>query len=159
MATYTWFPVKSADGGMTWKPLPADPTNGQTYYVFADDKSTSRLIATSYNDVYFSNDAGGTWKKIYSNASSDAAYVSGVFWDSTKIFIGTSRGLLVSTDNGSTFAIAAFPGIPSTDGMFSFTGARYRDTVRLFCITGASSDLWPGVTGAEYLETFSINGR
>lgn len=147
---YIWFPVKSTDGGISWNPLPNDPTGGETYYVYADNKSTERLIVTSYRNVHFSNDGGDSWTQLFSNASNDAAYIGGVFWDSTNIFIGTSRGLLISTDNGNSFSISDISGIPSSDGFIAFTGSKQGDTTRLFGITTDTSNMWPGVTGSIY---------
>jgi photosystem II stability/assembly factor-like uncharacterized protein len=143
-------PVKSTDGGHTWTELQTDPTFGETYYLFADDNSTSRLIVTNYDNIFFSNDGGNTFKSIYNNSEDDGAYVGSVFWDGSNIFIGTSRGVLVSTNNGDTFSMASLSGIPASEGIVSFAGAKQNGITRFFCITLGYQDIWPTVTGAEH---------
>ena len=51
-------------------------------------------------------------------------------------------------------------GIPLTESIVSFTGAKQSGTVRLFCVTLGSGDVYPGVTGADhysYKNIYSID--
>ncbi len=139
--SYSWFPVKSTDGGKTFNKLPTMPTTDRVYFVYADNKSTDRLIFSTSKEIYFSDDSGVSWQKIYTNPGDEGVYVCGVFWDTEKIFIGTGRGVLISTDNGSTFTILNTPGIPDTDGLFSFAGSKKGDITRLVCVTAPLSEI------------------
>ncbi|MBN1578396.1 MAG: hypothetical protein JW913_17675 [Chitinispirillaceae bacterium] len=147
---YNWFPVKSTDGGQTWERLPGSATDNKIIYVYADNKRSDRLIVTTRNEIYFSDNGGTAWKNIYSNTESDGAYISGVFWDGEAIYIGTGGGVLVSEDNGSTFTMAEIPGLPAGDGLVSFTGSKAGTTTRLFCITTSAGSVYPEMTGSNY---------
>ena len=54
-------------------------------------------------------------------------------------------GLLVSTNNGTTFAIASVGGISATQAMVSFAGAKQGGTTRTVCITMNNADVFPGL--------------
>jgi photosystem II stability/assembly factor-like uncharacterized protein len=143
-------PVKSTDGGKTWNPLPNDPTYMETFYLFADWNSTDRIILSMYFDIFFSNDGGDTFSKIYTNTLSDAAHIAGVFWDHENIFVATGRGLLLSTDNGVSFHLQSISGIPSTEGIITFTGAKENNATRFFCVTLGMDYIYPTQTGADH---------
>ena len=143
-------PVKSTDGGRTWFDLPNDPTQGEVYYLYADPGTTQRLIVTSYDRVFFSGNGGSSFREIYSNNNNDGAYVGGAFWDGGTIVIGTSRGLLVSTDNGASFTLASISGIPSSEGIVSFTGAAAGGKTRFMCVTLGLDDIYPRMYGGEH---------
>src|SRR5262249_12365682 len=61
------------------------------------------------------------------------------------IYVGTSRGLLVSNNGGASFALSSATGIPSTQAMFSFAGAKQGATTRFFAVTYPTADIYPGV--------------
>ncbi|MBC8181814.1 T9SS type A sorting domain-containing protein [candidate division KSB1 bacterium] len=143
-------PVKSTDGGKSWNPLPNDPTYMETFYLFADWNSTERIILSMYFDIFFSNDGGNTFSKIYTNTESDAAHIAGVFWNNENIFVATGRGLLISTDNGNTFNLQSIPGIPQDEGIITFCGAKENETIRFFCVTLWMDYIYPTQTGADH---------
>jgi photosystem II stability/assembly factor-like uncharacterized protein len=143
-------PIKTADGGETWTPLATDPTWGETYFLFADGGRTDRLFLADYNTLYFSRDGGRSFSPAYTNDQNDGAFTGGVFWDGENIFVGTSRGLLISRDGGNSFALDSISGIPPGEGIISLAGAKSGNTVRLFCITMNLDDIYPGMTGAEH---------
>ncbi len=145
--SYSWFPVKSTDGGKTWNKMPAIPTTDRINFVYADNKSTDRLIFSTAKDIYFSGNSGQTWTKIYTNPGDEGVYLCGNFWDGETIFIGTGRGVMVSTDNGATFSMLDIPGISETDGLFSFTGSRKGTETRLMCVTAPLSQISSGTWG------------
>jgi hypothetical protein len=139
--SYSNFPVRSTDGGANWKRLPSMPTTDEVNFVYADNKSTDRLIFSTAKDIYFTNNSGQSWLKIYTNPGNEGVYLCGNYWDNEKIFIGTGRGVLVSIDSGATFTLLNTPGIAATDGLFSFTGSRKGDKTRLMCVTAPLSEI------------------
>ena len=66
------------------------------------------------------------------------------FFDGDNIYLGTSDGLLISTDGGASFASAKVGGLAAGQGIASFAGAKANGVTRLFCVTLASRDLVPG---------------
>ncbi|MFZ1730442.1 MAG: T9SS type A sorting domain-containing protein [Bacteroidota bacterium] len=142
---------RSTDKGATWAPLPADPTFGETYSVYAHPQRTDRLIVSSYTQIFFSGDGGASFTSIFSNSAGYAAYIGGVLWSGDTIVVGLSRGLLVSLDGGANFNLQPLTGIPESEGLISFTGALYGSTKRMMCVTYDIGNIWPGMTGAEHL--------
>jgi hypothetical protein len=141
-------PTRSTDRGASWAQLVADPTGGGAYTIAADPARTDRLLVTDYTTLYWSDDGGENFAAKYSNGG--GCHIAGVLFDGDMIFVGTNAGLLVSTNDGTVFALAAVSGIPSTQAMVSLAGAKQNGTTRLFCVTLGSGDVYPGVTGAEH---------
>jgi photosystem II stability/assembly factor-like uncharacterized protein len=143
-------PMKSTDGGVTWKPLAGDPTGGGAYFLFADPNNTTSLILTDYSTLYYSSDGGGSFQQKYTDNSGAGCYVAGAFFDDGAIYVGTNKGLLVSSNGGGTFAMASVGGIPAAEAMVSYAGAKQNGTTRFLCVTLGSGDVYPGVTGADH---------
>lgn len=137
---------KSTDGGQTWSDVAGDPTGEDVWYVLADPNSTTRLLVSSYSDLYFSSNGGTSFSLVYS--SSDL-YIGGAFWDGANIFVGTRDGLLVSTNNGASFSLDN-TGLPANNGFLSFTGAKESGTTRLFGVVRNEADIYPGIQGSDY---------
>jgi hypothetical protein len=146
------YPAKSTDGGATWTPI-TDPTNGESYYIFVDRHHTQRILLSSYSNLYFSSNGGVSWAQAYSNSD---LYLGGVFWNGTEIYVGTRIGLLVSTNNGSSFSIANYSGYPSNSGVLSLTGAKTGNTIRLVATIRGSGDMWPAMQASEYWDNQEI---
>ncbi|MBN1673888.1 MAG: hypothetical protein JXR37_22760 [Kiritimatiellae bacterium] len=140
-------PAMSTDGGLSWSGLIGDPTGHGAYSLFADGNATNRLLVSSYDAIYFSDDCGQSFALKF--ATNDC-HVAGAFFDAARIFVGTRAGLLVSTNGGASFALSGIGGIPGTEAVVSFAGARQNGTTRLFCVTLGDGDVYPGVTGADY---------
>jgi photosystem II stability/assembly factor-like uncharacterized protein len=136
-------PSKSTDGGTTWRRLTNDPTFGEAYSIFVDINSTNNLILSDYSHVFFSTDGGASFSLKYTNGN--GCLVAGAFFDGANIYAGTNAGLLVSTNGGVTFAITPVGGIPSTEAIVSFAGAKQGTTTRFFCVTLDSGDVFPGL--------------
>lgn len=141
-------PTKSTDAGKTWHVLANDPTQGGAFHLFADPASTSRIILADYKNVFFSNDAGISWAKIYSDPTN--SYIAGVFWDGANIVVALSNSLLSSSDNAATFSVSANSGIPSTEQIVSFAAAKSNGVSRFFCVTLAAGNVYSGITGADF---------
>lgn len=152
-AEYGARPAKSTDGGVTWTPT-TDPTGEEAYNLFVDYNQPDRVLVSSYGELYFSNNGGATFAQKYSNAS--GLHVAGAFFYADTIYVGTSAGLLQSTNAGSTFSLIATPGINAGESMISFAGGVTGNTARLICSTAASIDVYPGITGGDFEVTMGV---
>jgi photosystem II stability/assembly factor-like uncharacterized protein len=156
-------PAVSGDGGMTWQVLTNDPTGGGAYALLADPASTNRLLVSDYSDIYFSSDGGNTFaNKFTYGPNGNGLFIAGGFFDGTNIYVGTSAGLLVSTDNGSTFDLSTVGGIDTNNEvMFSFAGAKQNGTTRFFCTTMNPGDVYPGMfiedVYPSYMNVYSVD--
>lgn len=148
-------PSKSTDGGSTWNSLTSDPTFGEAYSLFADPGSTTTLIVSDYSHIYLSTDGGDTFGAKFNTASGNGCFVGGAFFDGGNIYAGTNLGLLISTNAGA-FTAASAGGIPAGEAIVSFAGAKQGPTLRFFCVTLDTSDVYPGLfTEGSY---FSYRG-
>jgi hypothetical protein len=145
-------PMKSTDNGVTWNALPGNPDNTQeTFSIDADYNNPNRVIISYYGMIYFSNNGGTTFTLIHTAVSSATGNtVGGVFFDGANIYIGTNDGVIVSTTSGATWATVAISGIPASDQIWSFAGAKVGATTRFFCITAAAANIYVGVVGSDY---------
>jgi photosystem II stability/assembly factor-like uncharacterized protein len=156
-------PTRSLDGGTTWQQLAGDPTGGGAYALYADPGSTNRLIVSDYGDVYFSGDEGNTFNLEFTyGPNGNGCFVAGAFFDGMHIYVGTGPGLLVSTNNGATFALSSVGGIDTNnEAMFSFAGAKQNGTTRFFCTTMNPGDVYPGMfiedVYAGYVSVYALD--
>jgi photosystem II stability/assembly factor-like uncharacterized protein len=150
--TEVGMPVRSTDGGTTWKPLATDPTDGGAFSLYADPASTTNILLSDYSTLYYSTDGGATFTPKFTTDSANGCYVAGAFFDGNRIFVGTNQGLIASTDGGSTFSRLPITGIPQSEAIVSFAGAKQNGKIRFFCVTIGSGDLYPGtdITGVLY---------
>ena len=112
--------------------------------MFADPNSTTNLIVSDYDTIYFSNNSGATLHREYTAPNDGSrAFVAGDFFDGSNIYVATNRGLLVSNNGGASFAIQSLGGM--TGVMFSFAGAKQNGTTRFFAVTLPFADVFPGV--------------
>ena len=137
-------PTRSSDGGSTWEQLAGDPTGGGAYALYADPDSTNRLIVSDYSDFYLSTNGGQTF--VLKFTIGNGCYMAGAFFDGSNIYVGTSEGLVVSTNGGNSFNVAAVGGInTNSQSMFSFAGAKQNGVTRFFCTTLHPEDVFPGM--------------
>lgn len=137
-------PSKSTDGGATWNRLSADPTSGESFSLFVDPNSASKLIVSDYSHLYLSTDGGATFNLKFSTSSGNGCFVAGAFFDGNNIYAGTNLGLLVST-NGGNFTASPVTSIPAAESIASFAGAKQGSTVRFFAVTLSAGDVFPGL--------------
>ncbi len=143
-------PVYSQDGGETWTAIPEDPTNNETFYFYADETNTDRLIISNYSSMFFSNDAGNSFTEIFNTSEGGGVLVSGTFWSGDLILIGTNFGIYESTDGGATFSFISNLSLPDGEGIVSFSASEQNGTIRLYCVTLDDASVYAGVTGADY---------
>jgi photosystem II stability/assembly factor-like uncharacterized protein len=150
----TDIPSRSSDGGQTWNAI-TDPTGNEVYTLFADPTTTTnRLFISSYKDLYFSNDSGASFTQVYhvTTTDPDGLWIGGVFWDGANIYVGTSAGLLVSTNGGASFAVSPVTGIPNGEYIVSFAGAKQDGSVRFLAVTVDS--VWPGMSTGDIIWSY-----
>ncbi|HEY3130273.1 MAG TPA: hypothetical protein VGL91_12510, partial [Acidobacteriota bacterium] len=154
----TGAPYKSSDNGLTWKPLANDPTDHDAFSLSADRSNLNRIVLSDFTRIFFSNDAGVSFAKKYETSDNDSGcHVAGVFFDGDNIYVGTSQGLLVSTDSGRSFAMSPVAGIAQSEKMFSFAGAKQDGNVRLFAVTLEAGSVYAGVSiESEYTAFKSV---
>jgi photosystem II stability/assembly factor-like uncharacterized protein len=145
-------PVKSTDNGITWNTLAGNPDPGSDVYtIHVDFNNPSRIITSSYGEIYFSSNGGTSFTQFHTALNSGAGnVVGGVLFDGSNIYIGTNDGVLVSTNSGSTWSTAAITGIPATQVIWSFAAAKAGATTRFFCLTGDPGDVYVGLVGSDY---------
>jgi hypothetical protein len=139
-------PYKSADGGSSWNRLASDPTNGEAYSLFVDPVNPRRVVISDFTRVFFSNDGGSSFSLKYQTADQSAGiHLGGAFFDLDNIFVGSSKGLLVSPNGGMNFFLADNGGIPGGESIFSFAGAKQNGIVRLYAVTLLAPSVFAGV--------------
>jgi len=145
-------PVKSTDGGLSWVTLPGNPSSlEETYSINADYNNPARVIISYYGEIYFSSNGGNSFTNIHNAVNNGAGVlVGGVFFDNNNIFIGTNDGLIISSNGGTSFFTSNISGIPAPQRIFSFAGAKQGSTVRFFCLTADSNDIYVGIPGSDY---------
>ncbi len=144
-------PSKSIDAGATWTPMAADPTGGGAYALFADPLNVNRLIVSDYNTVYFSGNGGTSFAAKFNTTDNNTGlHIAGAFFDGNNIYVGTNKGLFVSVNGGTSFALSTATGIPATEALVSFSGAKQGAVTRLFGVTLGSGDVYAGITGADF---------
>lgn len=140
-------PFISKDGGATFQQLP-DANATELYGIQVDPARSDRLLVSNYNVLYFSGDSGATFQKVYTAADSGAGLIlAGAFWDGASIYVGTNDGVLLSTNDGKTFALQTIAGITSGESIVSFAGAKQGSATRFFAVT--STEAWAGISGCE----------
>lgn len=145
-------PMKSTDNGVTWTALSGNPDNSEeTFSIDADYNNPNRVIISYYGEIHFSNNGGTSFTSIHTATNAGAGnVVGGVFWDNANIYIGTNDGLLISTNGGTSWSTSTITGIPATERIWSFTGAKVGGITRLFCLTALNTDIYVGVVGSDY---------
>ena len=115
----------------TWTNIPPDPWSQSVYCLYADPLSTNRLLVSDYTTLKISTNSGATYANCYTQHD---LLIAGAFWDGPAIYVGTRPGLVVSTNGGASFTFVGTPGIPATEAMVSFAGAKgERHAALLLC--------------------------
>lgn len=146
------YAVRTLDAGNSWNAVPGNPLAGEDVYAFkADYNNPGRVIIGYYGALYISNDYGVNFSLIKNAANAGAGItVAGVFIDGNNIYIGTNEGILFSLNGGTSFATLTTTGMPGTETIFSFAGAKVGATTRFFCITANAADVYNGIFPWEY---------
>ena len=144
-------PVKSTDNGLSWSTLAGNPDESEEIFTIdADYNNPNRIVISQYGAIYFSDNGGTSFKNIHTAATSSGNVVAGVFFDNNSIYIATNDGVLVSTNSGASFTTATITGLPASERIWSFAGAKMGGLMRFFCLTGDAADIYPGLVGSDY---------
>ncbi|MFT3912058.1 MAG: hypothetical protein QM737_21715 [Ferruginibacter sp.] len=146
------YAVKTTDAGNTWNAVPGNPLSGDDVYAFkADYANPNRVILGYYGAIYISNNGGTSFTLVRNAANSGAGItVAGVFFDGNNIYIGTNEGILFSSNGGTNFSMLATTGMPASEAIFSFAGAKVGAVTRFFCIAANSADIYNGIFPWDY---------
>lgn len=147
------YPVKSIDGGSTWQQMASYNLNtyGKVYRMENNYDNPQQLLIGAYGDIVYSSNGGGSFSLVKHASNMGAGLIiSGVWWDSPNIYIGTNEGIIFSNDNGTTFSIMSTSGITSGQLIWNFAAAKSGNLTRFVCITAATADVYNGVMPWNY---------
>lgn len=139
------FLVRTTDAGLTWERLTVDPTSGEAWWIHTHPERTDLVLVTSWETLYASTDGGQTFEVAHSAPREAGFYPAGVFYDGDTIIVGSGYELVVSTDAGATWEAQPYPGLPDDLSVGSMTGATDGETTRLWIVTRAVGEVWPGI--------------
>ncbi len=131
---------KSTNGGTNWSVIPciSGSTNPDVQEsvvsLFVDYNNPLELAFATRDGLYFSQDGGNTLMDI-TQTSPAYQYIGGCLFTGDSIFMGTPGGVLVSTDGGTSFALAALTGLVAGYDIIGFAAAKQGSTIRFFCST------------------------
>lgn len=143
-------PTKSTDGGATWTPIAAEPTNAEAYTIVANYTNPNRILVSDYSTIWISNDGGASFQHRYTTSNGNGAHIGGAFFDGNNIYIGTNQGVLVSTNGGASFSVPSWGVNPSGQQILSFAGAKEGSTTRLWIVTMSAGDVYAGIPGNDH---------
>ena len=149
-------PMVSKDAGKSYAPLANDPTGGDAWYLFADPTTTTRLFVSDYSNLYFSTDSGTHWKMVATGTPGGGIVVGGAFFDGTRIVVGTSLGVFVSSNGGTTFAAYSATGIPTTEQIVGFAASKTGTVTRFFAVTLPATSVYGGMQGDNCYDFKSV---
>jgi len=140
-------PVKSTNGGVSYSSLSGYTTiNELAFGIWVDFNNPLRLIVSQYGAIYFSDDSGISFKKIHTAASSGTGVVvGGVFFDDSKIYIGSSDGIILSNNNGTSFSVEVPNGMPAKEHIWSFAAAKNGQETTFYLLTAEEGNFWAGM--------------
>ncbi|MFK7774333.1 MAG: hypothetical protein AB8F94_19450 [Saprospiraceae bacterium] len=144
----------SIDAGITWDSLVHPELDGEVEYLYADPNHTDRIIITTFDKMFYSENRGADieMKYIAEDPLNIGLHIGGVFWDQSNIYIGSTDGLLKSEDDGDNFFIEPVDGLPDDYGFLSFSGAKEGNSIRFFSVARYKWDTYSGVLGDDYWE-------
>ncbi len=147
------YPVKTTDGGISWNKITAYNlgTYGHIYKMAVNFNNPDQLLINAYGDILFSNNGGSSFLLVKHAISMGAGLImGGVFWDGSKIYIGTNDGLITSSNSGASFSVQTTTGIPAGQVIWNFAAGKNGNTTRFVCITSNSSSTYNGLMPWDY---------
>lgn len=140
-------PVRSTNGGVSFASVSGySAINEEAYGIWVDFNNPQRLIVSQYGAVYFSDDAGVSFKKIHTAISKGSGVVvGGVFFDGTNIYVGSSDGIISSNNNGTNFTVEEPNGLPAKEHIWSFAAAKNGGETTFYFLTAEEGSFWAGM--------------
>jgi photosystem II stability/assembly factor-like uncharacterized protein len=107
----TWhLPWKTTDGGETWAPVHRGMIDDSDVFTMTlDGRDPQRIYATACSGIYSSRDGAQNWSRVRGIPSSSRrsrAFAQDPSRSST-FYAGTTEGLWISDDDGSTFRLSS----------------------------------------------------
>lgn len=148
-------PVKSTDGGASWSKLPGNPIPwDESFSLWAAFDRPQVAVLAGWAALYITTNGGNSFSQIsVPMPYGTGCLVGGAYFDSNNIYLGTSEGMIVSTNGGASFVNAGYPGIPAGEFVRSFCGAKVGGQMRFFALTVHDTYAWQDV-GADYWGNF-----
>lgn len=152
--------MKSIDGGQTWQPLAGDPYDSNPSVLMrllVDPHNAQHVFIADYCTMYFSTDGGNSFTLFHSCVNNGSGNnIAGAYFNGDSIYIATYDGLFYSTNGGNNFSVMATTGIPAQQRMLTFAGGKQNGTVRFYCLTADSDNVYAGITyGDNYYGTWA----
>jgi len=133
-------PMKSTNGGATWNVVPGNPYSSGAeilLHLYVDYNNPNTVLLADYGTIYLSLNGGTTFIRVHTCIDNNyGTHIGGVFFDGAIIYLGTNEGMLRSTD-GDTFTVMTTTGIPATEEILTFAGAKQGSRSRFYCLTAA----------------------
>lgn len=98
--------ITSRDGGRTWRMLSPGADGPVDFHQIAVSRADPRVIYGVYRTLQVSRDGGATWRTI-GPPPAGLIDLAASGRDPATLFAATERGLLVSRDNGRSWAIVS----------------------------------------------------
>ncbi len=148
---YNGIPKKSVDAGKTWTTL-----GGWDYaeqlpckQLRVDRNDANRVWGVSDKGLFYSSNGGRKFRKIWDNPGDRKMYMSGLFTDGARLWVGTTAGVLTSADGGTTWTRIEAAGIPADVAIASFAGAKKDSTVRLWAVALEAKSIEPNLMDGQ----------
>lgn len=145
------YPAISVDGGVNWQTIPSTAFWGNfgSFRLYANPNNSRQVIASSFSNIYFSNNWGSSFTSIHSASGQGSTFVhlAGVLYTNDTVFVSTDKGWIISPDLGNnwnpfvnynTMGIATGVG---NEAVVSFSGAVTGSQTRFICTTIAANSL------------------
>ena len=160
-------PSKSTDGGNTWIDSPTW-SGGWIRYLYSDPNDGNFLVAINVRGTNIaisrSINGGTSWTSSGGAAVGSSNFVAfGMYRSGSNVWMGTTAGLLLSTNSGATFNVAAIPGFGTGEVITSFACGQSASTIRFFVTTYDSSVISGqyfdrgGCTSANYRGVYTMD--
>lgn len=135
----------STDGGQSWSNLP-NPTATPAYYgLFANPQQDGEYLVSSGDAIYFTDDDGQSYSTVYGPVTMGDCHMAGAFFDGSNYYVCCNRGLITSTDAGSTWSAPNANGITlSNEEIYSFAAGKTGTGIRFLAVTSASGNVLAG---------------
>lgn len=155
-------PVKSTDGGVSWSKLPGNPLPwDESFSFWAAFGRPQVAVLAGWSALYITTNGGNSFSPIsVPMPFGTGCLVGGAFFDGNNIYLGTSEGLIVSTNGGVSLVNAGYPGIPAGEYVRSFCGAKVGGQMRFFALSvsvtyagqDVGADYWGNIRGIYALD-------
>lgn len=133
-----YVPSKSYDGGITWLNA-TNPCIGSAYQLFANQHDTDQVVLSDRNKIYFTNTENtGSYTTLLTYPLPYGGHIAGVFFENRDtVYICSHDSLIYTFNSGISWnsLSAGTNGIPSSEHIISFKGAKQGGKWVFYCVT------------------------